>query len=67
MEHLTCFVAGNLALGVEAGAVAGDAATRYLWLAKNLTRTCYEMYRHMPTGAALLPRLCRLAPTSAHA
>ena len=54
MEHLTCFVAGNLALGVSSGAVAGGNATRFLDLAKNLTRTCYQMYRHMPTGAPVM-------------
>ena len=50
MEHLTCFIAGNLALGVESGAVDGEKASLYLEHAKNITRTCYEMYRRMPTG-----------------
>ena len=52
MEHLTCFVAGNLALGVHAGAVDGARAEAYLSLAKNLTDTCYSMYHTMPTGNA---------------
>ncbi len=51
LEHLTCFVAGNLALGVHTGAVNGTRAVKYMALAKNLTNTCYEMYRRMPTGA----------------
>ena len=54
MEHLTCFVAGNLALGVSSGAVTGQNATRYMNLAKNLAHTCYQMYRHMPTGAVVM-------------
>lgn len=51
LEHLTCFVAGNLALGVHTGAVNGTRAAKYMALARNLTNTCYEMYRRMPTGA----------------
>ena len=51
MEHLTCFVAGNLALGVANGAVDGAKGAHYLGVAKNLTRTCFEMYNKMPTGA----------------
>lgn len=50
MEHLTCFVGGNLALGVASGAVSGAQADAYLSLAKNLTHTCYSMYHTMPTG-----------------
>jgi hypothetical protein len=53
MEHLTCFIAGNLALGVENGAVTGKKAVQYLGVAKNVTRTCYEMYRSMPSGSFL--------------
>lgn len=52
LEHLTCFVAGNLALGVHTGAVNGTKAGKYMALARNLTNTCYEMYRSMPTGAS---------------
>ena len=52
MEHLTCFVAGNLALGAHSGAVNGTKAGEFLALAKNLTHTCYQMYRLMPTGGA---------------
>jgi len=50
MEHLTCFVAGNLALGVANGAVDGAKGVQYLGVAKNLTKTCFEMYNKMPTG-----------------
>eukprot|EP00884_Botryococcus_braunii_P011514 jgi/Botrbrau1/20363/Bobra.0006s0028.1 len=52
MEHLTCFIAGNLALGVQTGAVVGSKADEYLDLAKALTYTCYQMYVRMPTGLA---------------
>ena len=51
MEHLTCFVGGNLALGVQLGAVTGNRAASYLALAKEVTRTCYLMYHNSPTGA----------------
>ena len=50
MEHLTCFIAGNLALGVMEGAVTGAKADRYLDVAKGVTETCYHMYKQMPTG-----------------
>lgn len=50
MEHLTCFIAGNLALGVQTGAIVGRKAEEYLDLAKALTYTCYQMYVRMPTG-----------------
>ncbi len=63
MEHLTCFVAGNLALGAHSGAVNGSKADEFLALAQNLTHTCYQMYRQMPTGR--LPPLCCPAVRSA--
>jgi len=50
MEHLTCFLGGNLALGVAEGAVSGEKAARYLEVAKGITETCYMMYKLMPTG-----------------
>lgn len=63
MEHLTCFIAGNLALGVANGAVEGVKAAQYLGVAKNLTRTCFEMYSKMPTGecSSYHVKLCMLA------
>ena len=61
MEHLACFVPGNLALGVESGAVAGAKAEEYLALAAELSVACFQMYSQQPTGA---PRAicCRLLP-----
>ena len=50
MEHLTCFIAGNLALGVANGAVDGAKGEQYLEVARNLTKTCFSMYSKMPTG-----------------
>ena len=56
MEHLACFVPGNLALGVESGAVAGAKAEEYLALAAELCVACFQMYSQQPTGAGnLLP------------
>jgi len=45
MEHLACFLPGTLAMAYMTG-MGHD----YLELAAELTRTCYEMYRAMPTG-----------------
>ncbi|CAI7768941.1 unnamed protein product, partial [Closterium sp. NIES-54] len=50
MEHLTCFVPGMLILGMPEASPA-DAA-KYLDLAKELTRTCYEFYNSTPSKLA---------------
>ena len=50
LEHLTCFLPGNLALGVAYGAVNGSKADLYMDVAKNLTYSCWQMYERMPTG-----------------
>eukprot|EP00884_Botryococcus_braunii_P021697 jgi/Botrbrau1/8210/Bobra.0392s0008.1 len=50
MDHLACFVPAMLALGAHAGAVQGERYNLYMTLARNLTRTCWEMYNQMPTG-----------------
>ncbi|KAK9240397.1 glycoside hydrolase [Lipomyces kononenkoae] len=60
MDHLVCFLPGNLALGSTAGYPL-HIAQRTSWtitqasdmkLAKDLTRTCYEMYKVTKTGIA---------------
>lgn len=51
MEHLACYLPGNLALGVAEGAVGGAKGTRYLAAARGLTATCWHMYLQQPTGA----------------
>ena len=50
MEHLACFLPGNLALGVEAGAVGGARARRYLAAAKDIARTCVAAAQATATG-----------------
>lgn len=61
MDHLACFVPAMLALGAHAGAVQGEQYDLYMTLARNLTRTCWEMYNQMPTGALFcLPSWFRL-------
>ena len=50
LEHLTCFLPGNLALGVAYGAVNGTKADLYMDVAKNLTYSCWQMYERMPMG-----------------
>jgi mannosyl-oligosaccharide alpha-1,2-mannosidase len=50
MDHLACFVPGMLALGVSHGAVEGPKAAQYQAVAKNMTYTCYQMYKQQPTG-----------------
>ena len=44
-EHLACFLPGTLALGVFHG-----LDRTHLEMAKDLMRTCYQMYELMPTG-----------------
>lgn len=44
MDHLVCFLAGTLALGTQHG-----MPSIHLDIAKNLSRTCQEMYEN-PTG-----------------
>ncbi|CAF0845338.1 unnamed protein product [Adineta ricciae] len=46
MDHLVCFLAGNMALGWH----FRRDLTYLLDMAKNLTATCYEMYAQQPTG-----------------
>ena len=58
-EHLTCFLPGTLALGHMAGLDPGD----HLSLAKDLTKTCYEMYRRMPTGLSPEVAAMNMSPT----
>ena len=55
MDHLACFIPAMLALGVRAGAVAGDKAVEFLEVAEELGETCWQMYAQMPTGA---PHCC---------
>ena len=44
-DHLVCFMGGALALGAHNG-----LSPEHLEMGKSLTKTCYEMYRRMPTG-----------------
>ena len=48
MEHLACFVPGMLVLG--AAEAPTEMADEYLEMAKNIARTCVEMYTSQPTG-----------------
>ena len=50
MEHLSCYLPGNIALGVAEGAVSGAKAQHYLEVAANLTFTCWQMYERSATG-----------------
>ncbi|KAI5810192.1 glycoside hydrolase family 47 protein [Peziza echinospora] len=64
MDHLVCFLGGNLALGATEGKTVDvarkeDGGAKWskrqeddLTLAKELTRTCYEMYNRTATGLA---------------
>lgn len=54
LEHLTCYLPGNLALGVAYGAVNGSKADHYMQVAKSLTYSCWQMYERMPVGTLLL-------------
>ncbi|KAA6419670.1 MAG: mannosyl-oligosaccharide 1 [Trebouxia sp. A1-2] len=61
LEHLTCYLPGNLALGVVYGAVNGSKADHYMAVAKNLTYSCWQMYERMPVGLA--PEMVWFHPT----
>ena len=51
MDHLVCFVPGMLALAVQHGVVQGEQAARHMSAAKQLMRTCYNMYHlQQPSG-----------------
>ena len=50
MEHLTCFLPGNLALGALHGAVATAAFPAYMQAAAAMTETCWQMYERTATG-----------------
>jgi mannosyl-oligosaccharide alpha-1,2-mannosidase len=52
MDHLTCFLPGVLALGVDQEVVQGDLARKHLKAAEDIALTCAEMYLKMPTGLA---------------
>ena len=60
MDHLVCFLGGNLALGATEGKTLAEARKKG-WtvkqqadinLAEELTRTCFEMYNMTETGIA---------------
>lgn len=51
MEHLACFLPGLLALGAHLRPRAPKRDQEFA-LAEELARTCFEMYRRMPTGMA---------------
>lgn len=53
MEHLACFLPGNIALGVMEQAVKATKAKQYMELAEKLTYTCWQMYERTETGAGL--------------
>ncbi|BDA50577.1 probable endoplasmic reticulum mannosyl-oligosaccharide 1,2-alpha-mannosidase at C-terminar half [Coccomyxa sp. Obi] len=53
MDHLVCFLPGLLALGHLHGVNTGAAGEEDdLAIARQLMRTCYEMYARTPTGLA---------------
>ena len=55
MEHLACYLPGNLALGVAEGEVGGEKAVQYAAVAEELAHTCMRMYTLMPTGGDCQP------------
>jgi len=60
-EHLACFLPGTLALGVIHG-----LDRSHLKLAEELMRTCYEMYRQMPTGLSPELAVFNMRPDGSH-
>eukprot|EP00756_Hemistasia_phaeocysticola_P052765 Hpha_TRINITY_DN28053_c0_g1::TRINITY_DN28053_c0_g1_i1::g.42548::m.42548/K01230/MAN1; mannosyl-oligosaccharide alpha-1,2-mannosidase len=60
MDHLSCFVPAMLALGSNEGRDKGKG--EHLDLARELLRTCVQLYRTMPSG--LGPEIARFQPSS---
>ena len=61
MDHLVCFMPGTIALGATGGLPLSTARQSHDWtaqkedniaLAKELMKTCWGMYKIMPTGLA---------------
>jgi len=61
MDHLVCFMPGTILLGTTNGTTVDNVKQRGLWtareeedlnLAKELMKTCYEMYHSTKTGLA---------------
>lgn len=60
MDHLVCFLGGNLALGATEGKTLAEARKKGwtvkqqadLDLAEELARSCFEMYNITQTGIA---------------
>jgi len=50
MDHLACFTAGLLALGVMHGVVEGEKRDLHLKRAISLAETCFQMYDQMASG-----------------
>jgi len=50
MDHLACFAPAMLALGAMTGVVEGQEREQHMQMAKDLCRTCYEMYARSPLG-----------------
>ncbi|KAG8525461.1 uncharacterized protein KY384_009105 [Bacidia gigantensis] len=61
MDHLVCFMPGTIALATTGGVTVNEAKAAGKWneqqeselrLARELTKTCYGMYKVMATGLA---------------
>lgn len=61
MDHLVCFLPGTIALGATGGLTEAEARKLPTWskrdeadmqLARELTQTCWGMYKYMATGLA---------------
>ncbi|CEJ85751.1 Putative Glycosyl hydrolase family 47 [[Torrubiella] hemipterigena] len=61
MDHLVCFLPGTIALAATGGLTLEEARKRPTWsqqheedmkLARELTQTCWGMYKYMATGLA---------------
>ena len=60
-EHLACFLPGTLALGVLHGLDRSHQE-----MAEELMKTCYEMYRSMPTGLSPEVAVFNMRPDGKH-
>lgn len=51
MDHFSCYIPGMIVLGMN-GLSKNDSQrrTKWIWIAEELTETCYKMYSESPSG-----------------
>ncbi|KAI0558596.1 mannosyl-oligosaccharide1,2-alpha-mannosidase [Gracilaria domingensis] len=53
MDHFSCYIPGMIVLGMDGlGENDTERREKWMWLATELTETCYKMYEKSPSGLA---------------